>query len=452
MGKTLLRGSDSDMGSKSKFVYKKRLLWLLISFAGILVACFFVYQYGREKQYKVDKLNSSLQLYNIQIKDAIEQGINPQTFFEEHKDYFSGLRETIISIDGTVLYDSNEKENVASMPNHSNRPEVIDAISNGTGYTVRRLSESVNNEYFYSAMLADTLIIRSALPYSVSLKDVLRRDYNFLWFILGVILIIFVFSYYVTRLYSRWQKTLADLEKEHMVAIHEEQEKIRIKKQLTNNINHELKTPVSAIQGYLETILNNPEMDEKIKNIFLEKCYSQTGRLNHLLFDISTLNRMDEASHMIEKSYFSVNVIIDEIIEDIATQPKEKQMRVNCNIDKEIMIYGNRELMCSIFTNLTNNAMAYSGGRDIFITLLGENETHYIFSYADNGVGVESYHFDHLFERFYRVDAGRSRKLGGTGLGLSIVKNAVIFHGGTISARNREQGGLEFIFSLSKHS
>ena len=114
-------------------------------------------------------------------------------------------------------------------------------------------------------------------------------------------------------------------------------------------------------------------------------------------------------------------------------------------------ICANRSLLESIFLNLVNNSLSYSGGRDIFISLIEDNSEMYKFSYSDNGIGLDEAHFPRIFERFYRIDDGRSRKKGGTGLGLAIVKNAVLFHGGEISIRSRDGGGLEFIFTLSKN-
>ena len=111
---------------------------------------------------------------------------------------------------------------------------------------------------------------------------------------------------------------------------------------------------------------------------------------------------------------------------------------------------GNPALLGSIFHNLAENASAYSGGTDIFISLAENTPECYTIVFADNGTGVGEEHLPHLFERFYRIDKGRSRKMGGTGLGLSIVKHAVMAHGGSVSVRNRAEGGLEFRFSLDR--
>ena len=115
------------------------------------------------------------------------------------------------------------------------------------------------------------------------------------------------------------------------------------------------------------------------------------------------------------------------------------------------MIDGNFSLLYSIFRNLADNAIAYAGvGKEITISCIFEDEDFYFFSFKDNGVGVDPSHLSRLFERFYRVDKGRSRKIGGTGLGLAIVKNAIVFHGGTVHAKQVPDGGLEFIFMLKK--
>jgi two-component system OmpR family sensor kinase len=116
-----------------------------------------------------------------------------------------------------------------------------------------------------------------------------------------------------------------------------------------------------------------------------------------------------------------------------------------------MQIRGNYSLIYSIFRNLMDNSIAYAGTYiQVTINCFREDENHYYFSFADTGVGVGSEHLQRLFERFYRVDKGRSRKMGGTGLGLAIVKNAILIHGGNISAKRNQGGGLEFIFTLSK--
>lgn len=145
-----------------------------------------------------------------------------------------------------------------------------------------------------------------------------------------------------------------------------------------------------------------------------------------------------------------LNDLIAEVADEMALKPAEQRLRVNVDVPKRVEVVGNPALLSSIFRNLADNAAAYSGGRDIYIRLLDDTPEECSLLFADNGIGVGEEHLPHLFERFYRVDKGRSRKLGGTGLGLSIVKNAVMIHGGTITARNRERGGLEFRFSLKK--
>jgi signal transduction histidine kinase len=159
---------------------------------------------------------------------------------------------------------------------------------------------------------------------------------------------------------------------------------------------------------------------------------------------------MEDGSNRIECQDVDLRAIIDEIRDDIALLPDVKRMRVNIDLPEPMMVRGNTSLLMSIFKNLTDNAIAYSGGRDIYIKAQeGDNNTYNI-TVADNGIGIDEEHLGHIFERFYRIDAGRSRKLGGTGLGLSIVKNAVLFHGGNIEVSNRKVGGLEFRFTLPK--
>lgn len=233
--------------------------------------------------------------------------------------------------------------------------------------------------------------------------------------------------------------------------ITQEEEQARLKRQLTQNIAHELKTPVSSIQGYLETIINNPDMATDKEKSFIERCYIQSNRLTYLLRDISVLTRMDEAPEMVEKEAVNISRLVDNILNEVALNLEEKQIHVNNNLPADLVLKGNNSLLYSIFRNLTDNAISYAGiGIEITISTFREDEQFYYFSYVDNGIGIPEEHLNRIFERFYRVDKGRSRKLGGTGLGLAIVKNAVLFHGGTIFAKNTPNGGVEFVFTLQK--
>lgn len=231
----------------------------------------------------------------------------------------------------------------------------------------------------------------------------------------------------------------------------QEEEQIRLKRQLTQNIAHELKTPVSSIQGYLETIISNENLPHEKMEIFLERCYAQSTRLTRLLRDISVLTRMDEAANMIDMEKIDISLLVANIVNEVALELEEKHITVVNSLRPKIQLRGNYSLLYSIFRNLMDNAIAYAGTNiRINISCFREDENFYYFSFADTGVGVAPEHLNRLFERFYRIDKGRSRKLGGTGLGLAIVKNAVLIHGGTISAKNNQGGGLEFIFTLAK--
>ena len=473
---------------RNKLSYHHRLFLLLLVFSWVLMACFVTFQYIREKQYKAEKLNSSLQLINKRIVDAMADNISPELVIPENSVPYKDLRISVIDKDGHLIYDNN----LDTLPetNHLTRPEIKDAIKYGMGYTVRRHSSSTDINYFYSAMKDGNVIVRTAVPYSVSLQEILEADNGFLWFMLAVTSILSLMGYFATRklgqsiqrlnsfakdaekgerilpdesfphdelgeishhiirLYSKLQKTTEDLHKEHERSLHEEQEKIRIKKQLTNNINHELKTPVASIKACLETLLEHEDLPLAKRREFLSHCYANSERLCQLLGDVATITRMDEGAQMIEKEDVDINDLINEIIDDYTPRLTEATIDVHVNIHPRITVKANYSLLTSIFRNLLDNAIAYSGGHNIDIRLLDIDNGLCYFSFADDGIGVDEQHLPHLFERFYRVDKGRSRKLGGTGLGLAIVKNAVTINGGTITVNNVKGGGLEFMFSL----
>ena len=228
-------------------------------------------------------------------------------------------------------------------------------------------------------------------------------------------------------------------DRQHREALRQEQDKIRLKKQLTNNINHELKTPVASILVCLELLRDHPELPEGKKTELNSLIYTNAQRLSSLLKDISTITRMDDGPEMIQKE----NVNLYEIITDVvASEQLRTDMKITVSVPR-LTVNGNRQLLESIFRNLIENAISYSGGTEIKI--IADNEGN--FTVSDNGTGIPEDCLPHIFERFYRIDKGRSRATGGTGLGLSIVRNAVAMHGGRITVANKN--GLIFRFRIS---
>ena len=234
--------------------------------------------------------------------------------------------------------------------------------------------------------------------------------------------------------------------------ISRQEEESRMKRQLTQNVSHELKTPVSSIQGYLETILSNPDLSPDKRQFFLERCYSQSTRLTGLLRDISVLNRLDESSEMFDLTEVNITKLIAEIQKECSQDMEEKHITSEIILPGDPTVVGNNSLLYSIFRNLYDNAIAYAGENiKISVNCYKEDPKYYYFSFSDNGVGIPEEHINRIFERFYRVDKGRSRKIGGTGLGLSIVKNGVNFHKGQISAKSSPGKGVTFFFTLKKN-
>lgn len=182
---------------KNRLSYHRRLFLLLLAFSWTLVACFVLFQYGREKHFKAEQLNARLQLLNLRMLDAVDEGTPPEAFIARQNNDFGDLRVTVMDRNGSVLFDNSLDSLPAS--NHLDRPEVAEAVARGTGYTIRRHSESTHRNYFYSAMLGEEHIVRTAVPYSLPLSEVLAADREFLWFMLGVTLLMSVAGYFATR-------------------------------------------------------------------------------------------------------------------------------------------------------------------------------------------------------------------------------------------------------------
>lgn len=481
------------MGSWNRLSYHRRLFLWLLGYSMLLVGCFVVFQYNREKEFKVEEVNSQLQLINTYILTELEEGVAPADIDLDEFYPFKDIRVSVISVQGDVIYDNTLDSMKRS--NHLDRQEIQQAVRYGAGFAVRRHSESTGDYYFYSAKRGDgNIMVRTAVPYSVSLATLLQADYGFLWIMGAITIVMCVLGYiatrrvgvhimrlsrfaenveegaiisdtepfphdelgdisnHIVRLYAKLQQANADRDSEHRAALYQQEEKERIKKQLTNNINHELKTPIASIQLCVETLVTRKNLPEDKREQILQRCLANADRLRRLLTDVSLITRMDDGGNAIVKENLDLGDIVRTVVEEKEEIAASKGMELVAEIQYPLNMYGNEALLESIFNNLIDNAIAYSGGSEVRIALVSADAEQIILSVSDDGTGVPECHLPRLFERFYRIDKGRSRSAGGTGLGLAIVKNAVMLHGGSISVENRPDGGLLFMITLSRKS
>lgn len=477
--------------------FQKNLFLSIIGIFLLFAICFGVYQYQREKEYKIDIMHSRLQMFNYEMIRTLGDSTFSESAFDNYVKTHSieGLRITILDTHGRVLQDSY-KHDVSAFANHLERPEIQQALHSGSGYDTRRYSASTHETYFYSATLFrdkgsnEGTIVRAAVPYSAELTESLQADYTFIYFGIVLTVLLCIALYHNTSRISRHisylrqfaikaeegeeldhelERRLPDDElgeiSHNIIQLywkmrHNEEEKQRIKRQLTQNAAHELKTPAASIHGYLESILDNPDMPADKRQHFLERCYAQSERMSKLLMDMSALTKLDEIESnksASRKEFRLVNIfpIIQNALDDTALQLQDKGIVTSLDVPEQIEVTGDAGLIYSIFRNLIDNAISYATGATelkIACTEIVHKGFHsYEFTVSDNGSGVEPEHLSHLFERFYRVDKGRSRKLGGTGLGLAIVKNAVAAHGGTTTAELTPGGGLTIKFTMSRY-
>ncbi len=454
--------------------FHHRVLIALLTLCWVLVGTFMVFQYQREKKFKTELLNTQLQMYNARILDDLKRGDDINSIITRVGTPLNEMRVTLIDRSGKVIYDNNDNTPFPST-NHNNRPEIIESRQNGAGYIVERRSESDDTDYFYSARLGDNgIVVRIAAPYTHTLQTFLKADRTFLWIMVVMTLMVSFAGYFITRRISlsiSRLSTFADKAQkgerifndesfpddelgsiagnivrlyvqrdlQHKEAMAQEQDKIRLKKQLTNNINHELKTPVASILVCTDILIDHPDIADEKRKEFLTHIHTNAIRLSALLNDVATITRMDDGAYRIEKEPLDISKLVADIV---AEERLHTDMKISTDIPP-LTINANRSLIESIFRNLIVNAISYSGGSEISIS--ADNDGNFIF--RDNGTGIPDEHLPHIFERFYRIDKGRSREHGGTGLGLSIVRNAVAIHGGSISVRN--EGGLRFDFRIS---
>jgi signal transduction histidine kinase len=414
-----------------KIDYKTRLFLYFFFVFTVFTGTVIWYQQIREKQYKRHLIEEQLSIYcNIAEKDYHDNSLP------------DNIRITVINNGGEVIFDNNV-DNVDEMENHFDRPEIKEAIINGHGSDIRQ-SKSVGVPFVYYAKKIERGFIRTALPYDVEIRSFLQAEHSFIFLVLSLFVISMFLLWQIATRFGR------DISRLKADVLAQQKARMDLKSEMTNSIAHELRTPVSAIRGYTETLLEE-DLPENTRIAFTRRAYDAAVRLSDLLRDVALLSKLEEADKLFKKEEVFIYEIVNDVIEEFAGKIDENSVKVENSLPQYISITGNQTLIYSIFRNLIENSLKHAGKWiTLKIELTGEDNDFYFFSVSDSGIGVDEHYLNRIFERFFRVSDGRSREDGGSGLGLSIVRHAILYHGGTVSASNQYNTGFKVTFSLKK--
>jgi len=395
------------------------------------------------------------------------------------------LRITVIDKDGRVLGDSEQQPSL--MENHSDRLEVIEAIENGFGQSTR-FSDTLDINMKYVAVRVDRGdrilgIVRFALPLS-RVQPEIRIIYRVV--LLGTIaavIIALIVAYFVSRSITlpirqvketaqqiargdfgkrvriKSKGELGELAESLNTMADELQQKMenlkrldRVRTDFVANVSHELKTPLTLIKGYIETLQNKAINDKEKSARFISIIKEHSDRLGYIIDDLLSLSEVELSRDCVNKTEFDLKEVIDEISLGFEQALAEKNQILNVSTTgDDFSIRADRNKIEQVFANLIDNAVKYTkeSGR-IEISLQEQDQTVCV-TVEDNGIGIPKEHRDRVFERFYRVDKARSRELGGTGLGLSIVKHIVLAHNGKVAIESEPNKGTKVSVAFPKN-
>jgi two-component system phosphate regulon sensor histidine kinase PhoR len=225
----------------------------------------------------------------------------------------------------------------------------------------------------------------------------------------------------------------------------------RVRTDFVANVSHELKTPLTSIKGFIETLEDGAINDKANAERFLSIIKKHAERLNSIINDLLSLTELELGKDRIENSRFSLKDLLDEVILGFGHTLSVKQLSLNLNAKgNDFNFMGDRSRIEQVFVNLIDNAIKYTKIAGNVKISLFERKSDFLITVEDNGIGISKEHLERVFERFYTADKARSRELGGTGLGLSIVKHIISLHNGSIDIVSEVDEGTKVTLVLSK--
>ena len=392
------------------------------------------------------------------VKGSLAQCAELLAGFSSEEDYIErlqqntpeGIRITLIGQSGDVLFDSMES---TISDNHLNRPEVISALEDGSGYAVRTSEANGLDMHYYALRLDGGMILRVSM-FASGINSFID---DALPLMLALSLVVVVIALIMAKIltdrlvepieklssnpdatempYPELRPFAEQMEKDRYVQQHMEM----LRREFTANVSHELKTPLTGISGYAEMIETGIAKPEDVQD-FAGKIRKEALRLLGLVGDIIRLSELDSAEKEEDAEQVDILELAEENVERL--NPIADSMGVSVTVDGEpCYVTGSRKRLDELVFNLIDNAVRYNKTDGSVAVSVKNTEANIIFAVADTGIGIPSEARDRVFERFYRVDKSRSKRDGGTGLGLAIVKRVAMLYGAEIRLESEENVG-----------
>lgn len=398
----------------------------------------------------IDEKDEELLVYSKLINRSIlEDYINDininYSYYAKSFSKVTGQRITFIAPDGTVLGDSMAGMNYKKMENHGGREEVKEALATGVGMS-NRTSHSFQSGFLYVATTLQhegktVLVTRVAMEINkvdIVSRLIIKNSIEFAS--VGIIIAILIGMFYAGKL----MKPVNEMEKQLAITMEENKKAENIRKEFVANVSHELKTPLTSISGFVETLQDGAAEDPEVRNKFLDIIAIEVARLSRLIEDILIISDIENKREVNTDLDINVREAIEETISAITPIIEAKGVQIVTKFAYEIYIGGNYDRFKQLMMNLIENAVKYShdGGMVTVTAKKIEGKIH--ISVKDEGIGISDENLPRLFERFYRVDKSRSQKAGGTGLGLAIVKHIASLFEAEIKVNSKLGEGSTF--------
>lgn len=429
-----------------------------------------------------DELIENLKVHCLLIDELLP--VQPDSLEREIPMYsrMAGVRITVMDIQGRVLADFDGTRFTRTIENHIMRPEIQMALSDvaGFGYAIRH-SGTVDQDLVYTVYKSPKQrFVRVAQ--NQSFIDGITSQVRFTFYLASV-LVVGLMLFLTVRIAKRITRPLTEIiqasseiksgnyDKEIIVREDNELGELgrtlnamsaklkddikqlnkaqEIRKDFVANASHELRTPISSVRGYIETLLDGAYHDEEVSKKFLERAHSNILRLENIVNDMLDLSRLESRDQSLSLRYFNVEQSLRNIVADFEEVARRKNLDLTCtvNLPSDFKFIADPYQFDKAVLNLVENAVKYTEKGRVEVRAQVENKK-LVVEVEDTGNGIKQEDMARIFERFYRVDRGRSREQGGSGLGLAIVKHVMEIHKGTVRLESEVGKGSRFILTF----